>query len=204
MKTSFLSLSMLALVGVAAAQSEYTIDSAHSSAQFSVRHMMMSNVRGEFSSVSGTLIYDPKNPGASKIEAVIDVNSISTREPKRDAHLKSADFFDTAKYPTLTFKSKQVWKEGAGLKAKGDLTMHGVTREVVLDVSGPTAEMKDPWGNQRIGASATTKLNRKDWGLVWNQALETGGVLVGEEVQITIDVEAVKKAPAQVSKAGKE
>lgn len=202
MKTGFLSLSLLALAGVAVAQSTYTIDNSHSSAQFSVRHMMMSNVRGEFSSVNGTLVYDPKNPSASKIEAVIDVNSINTREPKRDAHLKSADFFDVAKFPTLTFKSTQVWKEGAGLKAKGSLTMHGVTREVVLNVEGPTAEAKDPWGNQRIGVSATTKLNRKDWGLVWNQALEAGGVLVGEEVQITIDVEAVKNtATTQVSKA---
>ncbi len=176
----------------AAAQTVYSIDSSHSSAQFSVRHMMISNVKGEFSNVSGTIVYDPENLGDSSIEAVIEVDSINTREPKRDAHLKSADFFDAAKYPTLAFKSKQIWKDGDKLQARGDLTMHGVAREVVLTIDGPTPEMKDPWGNLRFGASATTKLSRKDWGLVWNQALETGGVLVGDAVAITLDIEAVK------------
>jgi polyisoprenoid-binding protein YceI len=158
--------------------------------------MMISNVKGEFGNVTGTIVYDPKNLAASRIDAVIDANSINTREPKRDAHLKSADFFDTAKFPTLTFKSKQISRSGGKLHAKGDLTMHGGTREAVLDVDGPTAEMKDPWGSQRFGASATAKLNRKDWGLVWNQALETGGVMVGDEVTITIDIEATKSAAA--------
>jgi polyisoprenoid-binding protein YceI len=124
------------------------------------------------------------------------VNSINTREPKRDAHLKSPDFFDAAKFPTLTFKSKQIWRSGGKLRAKGDLTMRGVTREVVLDIDGPTAEVKDQWGNLRFGASATTRVNRKDWGLVWNQTLETGGVMVGDEVAITIDLEATKNAAA--------
>ncbi len=179
---------------VSAAQTTYSIDSSHSSAQFSVRHMMISNVKGEFSNVRGTIVYDPENLGNSSIEAVIDVSSINTREPSRDAHLKSADFFDVAKYPTLAFKSKRIWKKGDELQASGDLTMHGVTREVVLAIEGPTPEAKDPWGNIRFGASATAKLNRKDFGLVWNQALETGGVLVGDAVAITLDIEAVKIA----------
>jgi polyisoprenoid-binding protein YceI len=200
MKT--LALALLAVAGSAIAQTTYTIDGSHSSAQFSVRHMMISNVKGEFSSVSGTIAYDPTNPSASKIDAVIDVNSISTRDAKRDAHLKSADFFDTAKFPTLTFKSKQVRKSGSKLQAKGDLTMHGVTREVVLDIDA-APEARDPWGNLRIGATATTKLNRKDWGLTWNQGLEAGGVLVGEEVTISLDIEAIRKpvAPVSVSQA---
>jgi len=187
----------LALAGAAMAQGTYTIDGTHSSAQFSVKHMMISNVKGEFTAVAGTLVFDPKNPSASKIDATIDVNSINTREPKRDAHLKSADFFDAAKYPTMVFHSKQAWKSGDKIQVKGDLTMHGVTKEVVLDVDGPTAELKDPWGKLRIGATATARLNRKDWGLTWNQALEAGGVLVGDEVAITLDIEAVKAAPAQ-------
>jgi polyisoprenoid-binding protein YceI len=172
----------------------YQIDPSHSAAQFSVRHMMISNVKGEFTKVTGTLTYDSKNVAASKIDVVIDANSISTREPKRDEHLKGADFFDTAKYPTLAFKSKQIWRTGGKLQAKGDLTMHGVTREVVLDVDGPTPEVKDPWGNMRFGASATTKVSRKEWGLVWNQAIETGGVVVGDEVTISIDIEATRNA----------
>jgi polyisoprenoid-binding protein YceI len=188
------SLGLALAAGSALAQTTYEIDSSHSSAQFSVRHLMISNVKGEFSKVTGTFVYDPKNPAASRIDAVVDVNSITTREPKRDAHLKSPDFFDAAKYPTMTFKSKQAWKSGDKIHVKGDFTLHGVTKEVTLDVEGPTAEVKDPWGNARVGATATTKINRKDWGLGWNKALETGGVMVGEEVSITIDVEGVKKA----------
>ena len=188
-------LAILALAGAAMAQGTYTIDKAHSSAQFSVRHMMISNVKGAFSAVAGTIVYDPNNPAASKVDATIDVNSIDTREPKRDAHLKSPDFFDAAKYPSMEFHSKQAWKSGNNIQVKGDLTMHGVTKEVVLDVDGPTAEIKDPGGNMRIGATATTKLNRKDWGLTWNRALEAGGVMVGDEIAITLDIEAVKAVP---------
>jgi polyisoprenoid-binding protein YceI len=189
-----LTLGALALAASAMAQGTYTIDPQHSAAEFSVRHLMISNVKGEFTKVSGTIVYDPKNPAAAKIDAVIDVNSISTREPQRDTHLKSPDFFDTAKFPTLTFQSKQVWKSNGKLQVKGDLTMHGVTHEVVLDIDGPTAEVKDPWGNPRFGASATTKVDRKNWGLVWNKALEAGGVMIGDEVTITIDIEATRKA----------
>lgn len=194
MNRKILAVGMLVLTGSAIAQGTYTIDPQHSAAQFNVRHMMISNVKGEFSKVNGTITYDPKKLAASKIDVVIDANSIYTREPKRDEHLKSPDFFDTAKFPTLTFKSKQIRRSGSKLQARGDLTMHGVTREVVLDVEGPTADVKDPWGTLRFGASATTTLNRKDWGLVWNQVLETGGVMVGDEVAITIDIEATRNA----------
>lgn len=171
----------------------YEIDSAHSAAHFSVRHLMISNVKGEFSKVTGTVVYDPNNVEAARVNATIDATTINTRDEQRDAHLRSADFFDTEKYPTLTFKSTQVSKSKHKLRVTGDLTIHGVTREVILDVDGPTAEVKDPWGNTRVGATASTKINRKDWGLTWNSALETGGVLVGEEVTITLDIEAVKK-----------
>jgi polyisoprenoid-binding protein YceI len=187
---------LFVLAGAAFGQPVYDIDAAHSSAQFSVRHMMVSNVRGEFAKLSGTVVYDPANPAATKINATIDAASITTRNEKRDAHLRSADFFDAAKFPTITFSSKRAWKADGVLQVEGALTMHGVTRDVVLRIDGPTPEAKDPWGNARIGATATTKLNRTDWGLNWNKALESGGVLVGEEVAITIDVEAVKQKPA--------
>jgi polyisoprenoid-binding protein YceI len=175
----------------------YELDPQHTAADFTVRHMMVSNVRGEFGKVTGTLNLDDKDITKSTVEVTIDANSINTREPKRDAHLKSADFFDVAKYPALTFKSTKVEKAGDNkLKVTGDLTMHGVTKTVVLDVDGPSKEMKDPGGNMRIGAGATTKVNRKDYGLMWNMALESGGVLVGDEVTINLSMEAVKKAPA--------
>ncbi len=174
----------------------YTIDPVHSSAQFSVRHMMISNVKGEFGKISGTILYDANNLDASKIEAVIDAESINTREPDRDTHLKSPDFLDVAKFPTLTFRSTGVRKAGNGLEVRGDLTIRGVTREVVLHMEELPHATKDPWGNLRFGASATTQLNRKDWKLEWNQVLETGGVLVGNDVKITLDVEAVKNAEA--------
>lgn len=190
---------LLAAAPLVWAQGTYEIDSSHSSAQFSVRHMMVSNTKGEFSKLTGTITYDPRNLSASKVTAVIDVSTINTREPKRDAHLKSADFFDVAKYPTMTFTSRSAWREGGKIKLKGDLTMHGVTREVVLDVDGPTPEVKDPRGGTRIGASATTQVNRRDFGLTYNRLLETGGAVVGDEVTITIDIEAVKKEPAKSS-----
>ena len=175
-------------------QATYQIDPAHTAAHFSVRHMMISNVHGEFTKVSGTVKLDVESPQNSSVEALIDAASINTREAPRDAHLKSADFFDVDKYPQIAFRSKAVQAEGGDLKVKGDLTIHGVTREVTLNVEGPTPEAKDPWGNQRIGATASTKINRKDFGLVWNVALEAGGVLVGEEIKISIDLEAVRQA----------
>ena len=173
----------------------YDIDPAHSSAHFSVRHMMITNVRVEFTKVSGTVTFDPDNPGASQVEATIDVASLHTREEQRDAHLKSADFFDVAKFPEIKFVSKSVERLGDGEHSvKGDLTIHGVTKEVTFRVDGPTPEIKDPWGNTKAGATATAKINRKDFGLVWNVALETGGVLVGEQVSISLEVELARRA----------
>jgi polyisoprenoid-binding protein YceI len=172
----------------------WNIDPSHSNAQFSVRHLMISNVKGEFTRVSGKVRLDRNNPQSLFAEATIDVSTINTREPDRDNHLKSPDFFDVAKHPTITFKSIEAINGPDGFKLTGDLTIHGVTREVTLDVEGPTPPTKDPWGFIRVGAAATTKINRKDFGLTWNQALETGGVLVGDDVKITVDVELVAQA----------
>jgi polyisoprenoid-binding protein YceI len=172
----------------------YSIDPTHSTAGFKVRHLMVANVKGEFSGVTGAVVYDAETPTNSRVEATIDVNTIHTRDEQRDGHLKSADFFDVAKYPTMTFVSTNVAKAGAGeLTVTGDLTIHGVTKQVVFDVEGPAPEAKDPWGNTKSGVSATTKINRTDFGLVWNSALETGGVLVGEEVSLTLEVELLRK-----------
>lgn len=177
------------------AASVYDIDPAHSSAHFSVRHMMISNVKGEFTKVSGTVTYDPDNPGASKVEATIDVASLHTRDEQRDGHLKSPDFFDAAQYAEIKFASKSVEAHGPDeYLVKGDMTIHGVTKEVTLRVEGPTPEVKDPWGNTKVGATATAKINRKDFGLVWNAPMETGGVLVGEEVKIDLEVELTRRA----------
>ena len=175
-------------------QTTYTIDPAHSTSGFKVRHLMVAWVKGEFSGVAGSVVYDPENPANSKVEATLDVNTLHTRDEQRDAHLKSPDFLDVAKYPTITFVSTKVQKVAEGeWKVTGNLTIHGVTKQVVLDVEGPASEVKDPWGNVKSGVSATTKINRTDFGLVWNAALETGGVLVGEEVQISLELELLKK-----------
>jgi len=170
----------------------YQIDPSHSSANFSIKHMMIAKVHGGFEKMSGTFVYDPSNLGNSNVHVTIDVASINTREAQRDAHLKSADFFDVEKYSSITFKSTLFDKNGSDLKILGDLTIHGVTRSVTLDVEGPSEELKDPWGNAKIGASAATKISRKDFGLTWNAALEAGGLLVGDDVTISIDVQFVK------------
>jgi polyisoprenoid-binding protein YceI len=155
--------------------------------------MMISNVKGQFTAVTGVITLDETDIAKSHLEASIDVASVQTRDAQRDAHLKSADFFDVEKFPTLSFKSTRVARSGEGeLAVTGDLTIHGVTREVVFAVEGPSAPAKDPWGNTRIGLSATTKISRKDYGLTWNAALETGGILVGDDVAITLDVQSVK------------
>ena len=173
----------------------YQIDPAHSGAQFSVRHMMVTNVRGGFKKVQGTVVYDPENPANSSVTAEIDTASISTNEDQRDAHLRSADFLDVEKYPTITFRSTRVESAGEGeVKLEGDLTIHGVTRPVVLDVEGLAPEGKDPWGNIRSGATARTKIKRSDFGLTWNAALETGGFLVGDDVKIELDLALIKAA----------
>lgn len=172
----------------------WKIDSRHSSAQFSVRHMMISNVKGEFSNVQGTVEFDGKDPRSIKVDATIDTTTINTREAQRDQHLKSAEFFDVAAFPTMTFKSKRVEQVQQGsFKLVGDLTIHGVTKEVVLDVAGPSGEVKDQRGNVHIGTSATTKINRRDFGLKWNGVVEGGGLVVGDEVSITLDLELVRQ-----------
>jgi len=173
-----------------AATTAWRIDPQHSSAQFAVRHLGLSTVRGAFSKLSGTMQLDDQDVTKSTIEVSIDVNTVDTREPDRDKELRSERFFDLARFPTMTFKSKKVEQVAPGkLRVTGDLTMHGTTKEVVLDVDGLTAPAKDPWGNQRIAASATTKINRQDYGVKWNAKLDNGGVVVGDDVNITIDVE---------------
>ncbi|HML16524.1 MAG TPA: YceI family protein [Bryobacteraceae bacterium] len=173
----------------------YDFDPAHSAAMFKVRHLMISNVKGEFTRMSGWVIFDSENPANCSIEATIDAASINTREPQRDEDLRSANFLDAARFPTITFKSRDVLASGGGTyEVTGDLTIHGVTQEVALAVEGVTPESKDPWGFLRRGASASVTIDRRDFGLVWNQALETGGVLIGDYVHISIDVELVRKA----------
>jgi polyisoprenoid-binding protein YceI len=175
------------------ATTTWKIDPAHSSADFKVKHMMISHVKGTFSGLTGTLIENPADPTESTVEASVDISTISTGDAQRDAHLKSADFFHHEQHSTMTFKSTRVEKKNEGeYKVTGDLTLHGVTKAVTFAVEGPSAPGKDPWGNTRIGLSATTKINRKDFGLSWNAALETGGILVGEEVQITLEVQFIK------------
>jgi len=193
-------LAALAVSSVAGA-STWDIDPAHSAAQFNVRHMMVSNVKGEFGKMTGSVNLDEKEIGHSTAQATIDTTTINSREPNRDKDLKSPNFFDVEKYPTITFKSTSFKKVGPEkYKVAGDLTMHGVTKPVVLDVEAPEATTKDPKGNERRGATATTTINRKDFGLTWNKPLETGGVMVGDQVTINIDLELVKKAAEKAAK----
>jgi polyisoprenoid-binding protein YceI len=188
-------LSLSDVSGSTAQQPTWQIDPAHSAAQFSVRHMMVSTVRGTFEKMSGTVLWDGKDITTASVEATIETASITTREPKRDAHLKSADFFDAAKFPRLTFKSVKIEPAGPGkAKMTGDLTIRGATKRAVFDVEGPTPPIKDPYGNARVGATATTKINRQDFGVSWNGVLDAGGVVVGDEVTITVDIEIVRKA----------
>lgn len=173
-------------------KTSYKIDPAHSSAHFVVRHMMITNVRGGFSGVQGAIEYDPEHPADSSVNVTIDASKINTLDEQRDAHLKNADFLDVAEYPTMTFKSKKVSPNDSEWKVTGDLTIHGVTKEVVLKAEAPTPEGKDPFGNIRIGASATTKIKRSDFGLTWNAALETGGILLGDDLKIELEVSAIR------------
>ena len=178
-----------------AAGSAWQIDPAHSAAQFSIKHLAISTVRGGFSKVKGTVSLDDKDVAKSGVDVTIDASSVDTREPKRDEDLRSDKFFDVAKYPTIAFKSTKVEQLAPGkLKVTGDLTMHGVTKEVVLEVEGPTAPIKDPWGNQRAAVTATTKINRQDFGVKWNKTLDNGGMMLGDEVAVTLDVEMFQPA----------
>jgi polyisoprenoid-binding protein YceI len=171
----------------------WNIDPAHTVAEFKVKHMMIANMKGHFSRVSGVLTRDESDPANGRVEATIEAASIETRNEQRDGHLKSADFFHVEKFPTLHFKSTGINVVGEGeLSVEGDLTIRGVTRKVRFAVEGPTPPAKDPWGNTRIGVSASTKINRKDFGLTWNAALETGGILVGDDITITLDAQFVK------------
>jgi polyisoprenoid-binding protein YceI len=171
----------------------WNIDPVHSVAEFKVKHMMISNVKGQFTRVKGTLTTNEADLTQAHVEAEVEAASINTRDEQRDTHLKSADFFDVEKFPSLSFKSTRITRVTDGeLKVAGDLTIHGVTRNVSFDVEGPTPPGKDPWGNTRRGLSATTKINRSDFGLTWNAALETGGILVGDEITITLDVQFIK------------
>jgi polyisoprenoid-binding protein YceI len=175
--------------------STWNIDPTHSHAEFKVRHLMISNVKGSFPKVAGALALDEADPAKSSVEATIEVASIETRDAQRDGHLKSADFFDVEKFPTMTFKSTKVTVEGAGAgMVEGELTIRDVTKTVVFDVEGPTPATKDPWGNLRVGVEATTKISRKEFGLTWSAPLEAGGVMIGDEVTITLEVEFVKAA----------
>ena len=188
-------LAAVLAVSAGATTTTWQIDPQHTAAGFAVKHLMISTVRGQFKGVTGTVNWDDQDISKSTVDITIDANTVDTSEPKRDADLKSDKFFEVAKYPTITFKSKKIEQVSAGkLKITGDLTIRGVTKEAVLDVEGPTPPVKDPWGNTRVAANATTKINRQDFGVKWNANMDGGGVVVGDDVAITIDLEMIKKA----------
>lgn len=177
---------------------QWRIDPSHSGAHFSVRHMMISTVRGEMTGITGSVNYDPKDLAHASVEATIDCSTVSTGVAKRDAQLKTVDFFDIARYPVMKFKSKRVEKAAEGkLKVTGDLTINAITREVVLDVDGPTEAIRDPRGNVKIGLAASTQISRKNFNIVWNELMESGGVAVADEVAITLDLELIKNTKPQ-------
>jgi len=176
------------------ADDKWAIDSAHSDAHFSIKHLMISNVQGDFGHIIGTAVYDGEHLTNASVDANIPIDDINTREPKRDGHLKSAEFFDVAKYPAMTFKSKKITGEAGGdFKMVGDLTLHGVTKEVVLTGKLSGKPIKDPFGKTRLGAEASTQINRKDFGLTWQKQLDNGGVMIGDDVNVTLDIELVKQ-----------
>lgn len=171
----------------------WRIDPLHSSAQFSVRHMMISTVRGHFGGVKGTVLYDPKNPAGSTVEATIDCSTVNSGEAKRDADLKTAEFFDVKRYPVMRYKSKRIDAAGPGkLKVTGDLTINAITRQVILEVEGPTPPIRDTQGREKIGVSGLAKISRKDFGILYNPVMETGGVAVSDEVAISLEVELIR------------
>ena len=189
-----LAIAAICLMPFSAMASNWTIDPDHSNIQFKVRHMMITDVKGTFGKVKGVIRIDEKDMSLSAVDVAIEIDSINTGVAKRDEHLKSVEFFDAAKYPTLTFVSRKVTQSGKGqMKILGDLTIHGISREVVLDVEGPTTEIKDPMGNTRRGASATTKINRMDFGLNWNKPMESGGTMIDDTVFINLEIEMIKE-----------
>jgi len=186
-------IALFASLSALAQTSTWNIDPAHSTAQFTVRHVGISNVTGNFTKVTGSVVLNEKDITQSQVSAGIDVSSVDTRVEARNKDLKSSNFFDVEKYPTIEFKSKRIVSGGGKLQVIGDLAIHGTTREVTLDVDGPTPELADPWGNSRRGISATTTINRKDFNLIYNNVLKTGEAVVGDNVKIQIDAEMVKK-----------
>ena len=186
---------LLLAVPAIASTATWQIDPSHSSFQFKIRHMMVSNVRGDFGKMTkGVIFLDDQEVSNIKAEVIIDAASINTGHAKRDEHLRGPDFFDVPRHPTVTFVSKQVTRVGSDkLRATGELTIRGITREIILDVYGLTPEIKDPGGTYRRGLTATSKINRKDFGITWNRVLDTGGVVVGDEVEISVEIEMLRK-----------
>ena len=181
-----------------AQETSWRIDSNHSAAHFSVRHMMISTVRGEFTGIAGTVTYDPKDPAHDSVEATIDCSTVNTGVAKRDAQLKGPDFFDVARHPQMKFKSIRVEAAGAGkLKVTSELTINSTTKPIVLDVDGPSPSIRDPRGNEKIGLSASTRISRKEFGITWNEVMESGGIAVADEVVISLDLELIKNSRAQ-------
>jgi polyisoprenoid-binding protein YceI len=177
-----------------AATSVWQIDPAHTAAGFSVKHMMIATVRGQFKGVTGTVNWDDEDINKSSVDVIIDATTVDTGEPKRDADLKSPNFFDVAKYPAITFKSTKIEKISSGkMRVTGNLTIHGVTKEVVLDVEGPSGAIKDPYGKTRVALNASTKINRLGYGIKWNNTLDNGAMVVSDEVNINIDLEMTKQ-----------
>jgi len=189
-------LALLSSVPALAATTEWKIDPQHTAAQFSVRHLAISTVRGAFSKVNGTVLVDDQDISKSAVNVTIDVSTVDTREPARDKDLRGDHFFDVEHFPTMTFNSRSVEQVSPGkLRVTGDLTIRGTTKQVVLDVDGPTAAVKDPWGNQRAAVNATTKINRQDFGVKWNATMDNGGMVVGDDININIDAEMIKQVP---------
>jgi polyisoprenoid-binding protein YceI len=194
MKRFFLSVSLLALFVGSAHAEQWMVDKTHSLVGFTAKHMMVSNVRGEFTGYEATVDLDPAKPEIMTINATIEVNSISTRDTSRDKHLRSPDFFDVANHPIMTFASKKVTKAADGhLQVTGDLTIRGTTKEITLDVQGFNKVWVDPWGASRVGGTASAVINRKDFGLMWNKPLESGGVLVSDAITINLEIELMQK-----------
>lgn len=188
------SLGLATAAPVATTASTWEVDTAHSEVGFKVRHLAVSNVRGNFTKFSGTVKLDEKNIANSSVVVTVDTRSVNTNNQKRDKHLRSSDFFDADRYPEMKFVSTRVRKSGDGLEVTGNLTLHGVTKPITLAVEGPTGEVKDPWGKTRRGATARATINRQDFGLRWSKTLETGGLVVGNDVKIELEVELIKKS----------